>query len=412
MRTFHIKTLGCKVNQYEGQAIRERLAGIGLKEAGADNQADLCILNICTVTQAADAKSRAAIRQMLRKNRKAKIVVTGCFSKADAQKLGTAIKGINYIIPKSFFADGISNFSRHTRVFVKVQDGCNYRCSFCKVPLVRGRSRSRAISQTLDEVKRIVAKGCKEIVLTGVCLGSFGLDLKSNENLVRLIEALEMIPQLMRIRLSSIEPKLVNRQLINLFGSSSKLCRHLHIPLQSADNRILEAMDRHYKREDYLRIIEEIRGKAPDVGITTDVIVGFPGEDRSSFENTLKFLRRIQPLRVHRFLYSPRIGTTAIKKISLLPKREEAQKWMDELKNTADDLSLHFRNLFKNKELDVLVEEIKDGYLAGYSSNYIRIGFPGSKKDLNHIRIVKVDRVTNEQTWGSSVSRREIAQQG
>lgn len=408
MRTFFIKTLGCKVNQYEGQAIRERLADIGLKEAQADGRADLCILNACTVTQTADRKSRAAIRQMLKKNNKAKVVVTGCFSEADAKKLAASIKGINYIIPKSFFADGISNFSGHTRVFVKVQDGCNFRCSFCKVPLVRGRSRSRRISEVLSEVKSIVAKGAKEIVLTGVCLGSFGLDSGSRDNLVRLIEALETIPQLMRIRISSIEPKLISKQLINLFGTSTKLCNHLHIPLQSADNRILEAMGRHYRWEDYLRIIEDVRDKSPDIGITTDVIVGFPGEDRPSFENTLKFLMRIQPLRVHRFLYSPRVGTAAIKKMSSLPKREEAQKWMEELKNTADELSIQFRNIFKNKELSVLVEETSNGCLAGYSSNYIRVGFPGSKKDMNQIMRVKIDEVTNEQTWGSLVSRRDI----
>jgi len=404
MKKFYIKTLGCKVNQYEAQAIRERFEKLGLKEVGLGACADFSVVNTCTVTQSADKKSRYAIRQAIRENKNSKVIVTGCMSKNDALKFSDSINGIDYIIPKSFFADGITRHCGHTRAFVKIQDGCNFNCSFCKVSLVRGRSRSRTIPEILGETKRIVDRGFKEIVLTGVCLGSFGLESSCRENLVKLIDALEIIPGLERIRLSSIEPKLITPQLIELLAQSNKLCHHLHIPLQSADNAILKAMNRHYNSEDYIRIIESIRSKAFDVGITTDVIVGFPGEERSNFENTLKVLKVIKPLAVHRFVYSLREGTLAARNLGFSSGKSEVDIRMEELKIAADEFSLQFRNIFKNKELHVLVEEENKGCLAGYSSNYIWINIPGETQGLNKIYSVKVTEVEKDSTRAKIVA--------
>jgi threonylcarbamoyladenosine tRNA methylthiotransferase MtaB len=409
MKKFYIKTLGCKVNQYEAQAIRERFEKLGLREVGLGACADFCVVNTCTVTQSADKKSRYAIRQAIRENKNSKVIVTGCMSKNDISKFADSINGIDYIIPKSFFADGATRHCGHTRAFVKIQDGCNFNCSFCKVSLVRGRSRSRTIPEILGETERIVERGFKEIVLTGVCLGSFGLESSCKENLVKLIDALEAIPGLERIRLSSIEPKLVTKQLIELLSHSNKLCHHLHIPLQSADNAILKAMNRHYNCEEYIRIIDNIRNKALDVGITTDVIVGFPGEERSNFENTLKALKVIKPLAVHRFAYSPRDGTLAARNLSSLPRKTEVDIRMKELKVAADEFSLQFRNIFKNKELNVLVEEGNDGRLAGYSSNYIWVDIPGETQGLKKIFRVKITEVKKDSTQGKIITDGKIA---
>lgn len=403
MKKFYIKTLGCKVNQYESQAIRERFEKLGLREVGLGACADFCVVNTCTVTQGADRKSRNAIRQAIRKNKNSRIVITGCMSRADAMKFAQSIDGIDYIIPKSFFADGVTRHCGHTRAFVKIQDGCNFNCSFCKICIVRGKSRSRDSREILEEVKKIVIAGFKEIVLTGVCLGSFGSGSSSNKGLVKLIDALEAMPGLERIRLSSIEPKLVTRQLIGLFSLSSKLCHHLHIPLQSADDAILRAMNRHYNCEEYMRTIESIRSKAPDIGITTDVIIGFPGENESNFKNTIKALRLIQPLAVHRFAYSPRAGTLAARNVSLAATKDEVNTRMEELKIVADELSLQFRNLFKNKELDVLIEEENNGLLAGYSSNYIWVNARGELRNLNKILKVRITEVEKDKTGGKAI---------
>jgi threonylcarbamoyladenosine tRNA methylthiotransferase MtaB len=399
MKRFWIKTLGCKVNQYESQAIRERWQELGLQAANSVEKADLRLINTCTVTSRADRKSRNAISLAARNKHGARLIVTGCLTKFDYQELVKKIGGIDYIIPKAFFADGIKKFNLHTRAFVKVQDGCNNTCSFCKVSLVRGASRSRETPDVFKEIKQLVATGIKEIVLTGICLGSYGTDLSPKTDLVSLIKRLEDILGLERIRLSSIEPQLVNKDLIRLIRQSHKLCSHLHIPLQSGDNRILRRMNRQYTRETYLSLVEELKKDVPDIGITTDVIVGFPGEQPLHFENTLDILKRVIPLRVHSFIYSPRKLTTSaeleqtISQQALMERRQR-------LKLISEQLGFSFRNQFINKELRVLVEELKNGKAWGYADNYIKVSFSASRNSLNCLVLAKIKEVDMRQTRG------------
>ncbi|MEW6008067.1 MAG: MiaB/RimO family radical SAM methylthiotransferase [Candidatus Omnitrophota bacterium] len=410
MRTFWIKTLGCKVNQYEGEAIRERLEESGLSEVESVGLADLRIVNTCTVTSRADSKSRNAIFSAIRNKKKSQVLVTGCMAKFDKEILARNIKGIDYIIPKSFFSDRINRFFHKTRAFVKIQDGCNNKCSYCKVSLVRGSSRSRSEKEIITEIKNLLENGFKEIVLAGVCLGSYGADLKSKASLVSLIDKLHNYPELKRIRLSSIEPHLVKDELIKLMANSDKLCRHLHIPLQSADNKILKLMNRNYNREGYLSLISRIRRVIPQIGITTDVLIGFPGEDNKNFQNTLNALRKILPLRVHSFVYSPRQLTKAACLEQPKVDQDELRRRAKVLKQLSEELSSTFRSSFLNKDLLVLAETFKNGQISGYSDNYIRVNFSGSRDILNKIVPIRIENVDRFSTLGS-IDLSKITQQ-
>ncbi|MFA5287590.1 MAG: radical SAM protein, partial [Candidatus Omnitrophota bacterium] len=237
MPTIKFRTLGCKVNQYDTQSIRERFLGYGFREVKKNEKADVYLINTCTVTSSADQKSCAVIRNCVRENPKAKVMITGCMVKNDRYSLAK-IKGISLIISRSFFGEGVTDFYGHTRAFLKIQDGCDNFCSYCKVPLVRGRSRSRPLAEIIKEGEALTSKGFKEIVLTGICLGSYGRGMGKNMDLVRVITELEKIKGLSRIRLSSIEAGDVADKLINKMAKSKKICPHLHIPIQSGDNEI------------------------------------------------------------------------------------------------------------------------------------------------------------------------------
>jgi len=367
-------TLGCKVNQYDTQSIRERFFEKGHKEIYNGLPADICLINTCTVTAAADSKSRSAIRSCVRENPRAKIIVTGCIVEKDAAGLA-GIKGVNFIVSKKFFPSGISNFCAHTRAFLKIQDGCNNFCSYCKVPLVRGRSRSRDLREIINDAQQLVKNGFKEIVLCGICLGAYGRDLENRRDLVDAIEALEGIEGLLRIRLSSIEAGDVSDRLINKMAQSKRLCRHLHIPIQSGDDEILQKMNRSYSRKDYLRLIKKIKKSIPEIAITTDVLVGFPGETKIHFQNTIDLIKEILPLRVHIFPYSRRSGTAAAilkDKINPLAIKERIL----ELEGVSKKCSIAFMEEFLNKNMDVLIEgHVKENkeYWEGHTDNYIRV---------------------------------------
>ena len=376
-------TLGCKVNQYDTQSIRERFLRQGFKEAKSDQKAGTYLINTCTVTSSADRKSREVIRRCIKENPRAKIIVTGCLVKKDAPMVAQ-IKGVSLIVSKDFFCDGISNFSGHTRAFLKVQDGCNNFCSYCKVPLVRGRSRSRPLDEIVREAKALAGKGFKEIVLTGICLGAYGRDLKEAEDLVSLIFALEKVKGILRIRLSSIEAADVTDSLILKMATSKKLCPHLHIPIQSGDDQVLKNMRRKYSRKFYINLIKKIKKRVRDIAITTDCLVGFPGESEENFRNTLNLVKKILPLKVHIFPYSQRSGTYAHKKFKQLIAPEIIKGRIERLKEAADMCQDEFKKMFAGKILPVLFEGLskeKKGYWEGYSHNYIKI-FLKSKKLL------------------------------
>jgi len=384
MKTVKFYTLGCKVNQYDTQSIRERFIQSGFKELSDGRPASVYVINTCTVTHKADSESLGFIRKARRENPKARIIVTGCLVEKDSACL-FKIKEINLVISKRFFPDSISDFYGHTRAFLKIQDGCNNFCSYCKVPLVRGKSRSRPLEDIIQEASCLAKKGFKELVLTGIDLGSYGKDLKQKISLVDVIEALERIEGLLRIRLSSIEAGDISNELISKISESKKICRHLHIPIQSGDDKILRKMNRKYCRNDYLKLIKKLKKFVPGIAITTDCLVGFPGESEKNFTNTIDLLRKIAPLKAHIFPYSQRPGTLASKfdgriDTSIIKKR------MLRLEKVSRSLALKYKRKFFNKHMDVLIEaksKDKPGFWEGYTDNYIRVKVR-SKRNLKN----------------------------
>lgn len=386
MKTFKIYTLGCKVNQYDSQAIREQLERSGLKELNNGKKADCYIINTCTVTDKADKQSRYLIRLSKRNNPLGKVVVTGCYAHSNAEDLRKVRETdlilnneqkqriAEFILPKKkdveLGAFEISDFKSHTRAFVKIQDGCDNFCSFCKVPYVRGRSRSRDFGSIVDEVKRLRDKGYKEIVLTGICLGDFGKDFSEKKDLVDLIDEIEKNEGILRIRLSSIEARDTSDRLISKMKTSEKLCPHLHIPFQSGDNKILKLMNRRDTKEDYLNLVRKLKKNIKDLAITADIMIGFPGEDEEGFLKTLDFLKKVKPAHVHIFTFQPRDGTPLANVKSEISPDILKKRYLL-LKALSDKLGLGFRKKYFNKTMEILFEERKDGFWIGHSKNYL-----------------------------------------
>ena len=452
--TFIIKTLGCKVNQYESQAMRENLARGGFLEKMSGEIADFYIINSCTVTRKADRDTRSMIHRFHRVNPDGKIVVAGCYAELEKDRnILTGIPGVTHLVrnnekgrigdilmaddkihppslklfsrsapadarrsistAKFSFGEGgqITDFKDRNRAFVKIQDGCDNRCSYCKVPLVRGASRSRNPEDVLVETKALLEKGFKEIVLTGICLGAWGRDMRQPRRLLDgnlrgchtvlsdLVKKISQIDGLFRIRLSSIEPIYVTDALINILKDNDKVCKHLHIPLQSGDNRILRAMRRPYTRERFAEIIGKVRKRIPDAAITTDMLVGFPGEDDRRFHGTLKFIKDIRPSRMHVFSYSKRDGTPASGYRHNLNK-ERIKERVRILASLGKGFSSDFARGFIDKTENMLIESHRDGvtgFLTGYADKYIRVFVDGPDSLKNSLIPVKITRVDTEK---------------
>ncbi|MBA7702960.1 Threonylcarbamoyladenosine tRNA methylthiotransferase MtaB [subsurface metagenome] len=314
-RSVAFHTLGCKVNQYDTQAMIEALAK-DYKIVSSEEKADIYIINTCTVTSRADQKSRQYIRGIIRKNPEAFVAVTGCYAQRLPEEIAR-IQGVDLILGNEekngiasvldqagknsrpeVFVENIDSRSRydtlkvtrhqsHSRAFVKIQDGCQNYCSYCIIPYVRGKQRSRPLKDTLEEIEGLVRNGFREVVLTGIRLGSWGQDLNGRVTLATLLEKVSEIEDLKRVRLSSIEPRDLSEELIDRIAQLPKVCRHLHIPLQSGDGKVLKAMNRPYDTFYYQDLIERIREKIKGVAITTDVMAGFPGEGKGEFERPL-----------------------------------------------------------------------------------------------------------------------------
>jgi len=405
MKTFKIYTLGCKVNQYDSQEAREELIRLGFTQSNNGRRADLCLINTCTVTGKADADSLQAIRRAAKENPRAQIIVTGCLTKLDRDKIKAAVPRGSIVSDKAKIADlilpkhqglkiinqkGIGGFSGRTRAFLKIQDGCDNFCAYCKVPLVRGRSRSRPPEEIISEAKRLAESGFKEIVLTGICLGAFGKDLRPKSNLTQIIKELIKIDALERIRLSSIEAGDVGSSLIKLMASAKKICRHLHIPIQSGDDKILRAMHRSYTHAGYLKLIKKIKAKVPGIAITTDCLVGFPGENKDNFLNTVKLVEEVLPLRAHIFPYSPRKGTKAFGNKEMLSAKEMKER-AGLLRKVSLECAQKFQKLFIGEKMEVLIEfrdKLRPLFWQGHTDNYLKV-LVRSKLDL-HNRIVRV----------------------
>ena len=434
-KRFYIHTLGCRVNQYESEAIRELLLKSEFKECLSREIADIYIINTCTVTQHADKKSRYLIGLFHRTNPKASIVVTGCYAENNADDL-SFLPGVAHIVPnknKDRIAEllaassmqvtegirtplAITDFKGHVKAFVKIQDGCENFCSYCKVPQVRGRLWSKPLCDIVSEVKGLVIAGFKEIVLSGICLGAWGKDLEGHDpagikspGIVDVLNALDDIKGDFRIRLSSIEPKYVTDKLIDYIASNDRVCKHLHIPLQSGDDEILRKMNRTYTVAGYKALIEKVCSKIENVAITTDVLIGFPGESDENFANTLNLIRDIMPLRVHIFTFSSREGTAAHRMRDQAIGEKKLKNRYYELKAVALGASCVYREKFLNKKLNVLVETKRDkhsGLLTGYSDNYIKMLFEGPDGLIRKIVPVRVKDMTLLQTRGIYVASR------
>lgn len=418
MKTFTITTIGCKVNQYDSQLIREALIRGGCRERGmGDSRADVCIINTCAVTRTSEAKSRRAVRRAARQHPGAAIIVTGCCADSDPRGFGS-LEGVTHVLGNRLKGRiarivvgetaeevrSVTGLSGRTRALIKIQDGCDFACSYCIVPRVRGRSRSREPDDIIAEARTLVLRGHSEIVLTGIHLGSYGRDRGERSALERLIRALESMDDLARIRLSSIQPREVTDELIDIMASGGKLCPHLHIPLQSGDDRVLRAMGRAYSAADYRELVERVRERVPDASLTTDIMVGFPAETEDAFLRTREMVRHTGFSRVHIFPYSPRPGTAAWRLGDPVPERVK-QRRRSELAEVADEAAMAYRRRFVGKCVEVIVQE-PGGEPAdmwgGLSREYLRVSFEGKSICAGAVRRVRVEGITAEGLRGRS----------
>lgn len=436
MRTCAFITLGCKVNQYETQAIRESLAAKGFIETSPEQAADLYVINTCTVTSTSDEKSRQYIKKVKRKNPEATIVVTGCYAEADTETIRN-MEGVDYVVTKaeesrlaeivsqaipqnfprvtavplegsggdrnppfvseedSIFNMRISRFAGHTKGFIKIEDGCDVYCSYCIIPYVRGGIKSRRPQDIYEEAKRLVYNGYKEIILTGIHLGAYGRDTQENYRLLDVVYELSNISGLERIRLSSLEINEITEDFIDLTAHTKKICPHFHIPLQSGDDFILKRMNRKYTSSQYLEILDGIRSKIELPSFTTDIMVGFPGEEDMHFENTVDVCKKAGFSRMHIFPFSVRKGTPAAGMSDQCSQQIiKGRKAMLEIEASA--LSLNYKKKFLNKSVEILVETERDPktkMLCGYSERYVKALFEGPDIVKNKIASVRVEKV-------------------
>lgn len=388
-KKFKVVTLGCRTNQYESQAYSDQLLQLGYSEAREGEQAELCIVNTCTVTESADSSSRHQIRQLARRYSGARIIVTGCLAERKPEEL-KRLPGVDRLIPNKDKENllslvlpeeeipefSIHQFEAHTRAFVKVQDGCHSFCTYCILPYVRGRSRSRRLDEILEEIKRLVRNGYKEVVLTGINVGDFDGAPEGTENPLRLadlVRAVDAIEGLKRLRVSSIDPDEVDEDLADAILNGKSTCPSMHIVLQSGSNVTLKRMNRKYTREIFLETIETLKAARSDFTFTTDVIIGFPGESERDFEDTLAMMDKVRFAKVHMFPFSPRERTRA----ALYPNRvppELVRERKQRLLRMAEQHAFTLRKTYIGQKRAVLFEnaENSDGWY-GHTDNFLPV---------------------------------------
>lgn len=410
MRTVGILTLGCKVNTYESEYIIHLLKEAGYQIKDFDDFCDVYIINTCTVTNTSDIKSRKMIRKAIRKNPDACVVAMGCFIEAnkDFQLPGLdiilgnrdkskiielldewflkqeEIRRLYSTLPREFEDMYINEFPGRTRAFVKIQDGCENFCSYCIIPFVRGKCRSKNPDEVIDEITDLVNHGYQEVVLTGIHTGNYGVDLDTN--FASLLKRVVAIPGLLRLRISSIEITELTKDVLDVIRDSSIIVDHMHIPLQAGSNHVLSLMNRKYDLDYYFHKIKEIREVRPNMAITTDVIVGFPGESEEDFLETIDTCKKVGFTKIHVFPYSERKGTKAMElpdHIEPSVKKERARR----LLLVSKELECSYYASFVGSEVEVLVEEEKDGKSYGHTDNYLHVEIPSV---LPHNTFVKV----------------------
>ncbi|MGD0310143.1 MAG: tRNA (N(6)-L-threonylcarbamoyladenosine(37)-C(2))-methylthiotransferase MtaB [Acidobacteriota bacterium] len=430
MSKFFLTTFGCRCNQADSAEMRARLCGSALQESHDHHDADLIVVNSCTVTQRADQQVRQTVRRLHRENPGAKLIVTGCYAQRDPETLA-AIPGVSLVLGngnrgrvaevwkdapeahakivrspldavRDYLVPGPSNLGGKTRPFLKLHDGCDARCSYCIVPSVRGPGRSANPEDLLAQVRTLVAEGYQEIVLTGVHLGTYGRKLPGRTQLTDLLRRILEIPELGRLRLSSIEPMRFDRDIVKLALEHPAFARHFHIPLQSGSDRILRLMRRPYKAAQFLHLLRYIQANLPNVGLGTDVLAGFPGETDGDFEATCDLIRESPLTYLHVFPFSAREGTDAFSmpgKVSpgVLRERCETLRRLSLAKN------LEFRSRFLGQCLQAisLAKEEAMGESVALTENYIHARIAGTRVPANRLIHIRIDEVRPETTLAS-----------
>lgn len=416
-------TLGCKLNFSETSSIALQFTDAGYTRVNIEEEADIYVINTCTVTELANKKSKQIIKKLIARNPAAKIVAVGCYSQLKPDEVAS-IEGVDLVLgsqnkfdvidelnnldssagPK-VIVNNIDNekaftpsfsFGDRTRSFLKVQDGCDYFCSYCTIPYARGRSRNNTIEATVEKAKEVLAKGIKEIILTGVNIGDFGK--ATNEDFFGLLQELDKLKSVERIRISSIEPNLLTDSILEFVSKSKVIVPHFHIPLQCGTDNLLRLMRRRYTTALYKKRIEKIKTLMPDACIAADVIVGVPGETEQEFEKTCEFIKSIDVSYLHVFTYSERENTLAIKMENQVPIhiRKERSKIMHKI---ADDKQHIFHSQHLNTARDVLFEGQKNkGNMYGFTDNYIKVEVPFNKDLVNECIKVKLASLTTEGT--------------
>ncbi len=420
-----LHTLGCRLNQAETEIIAKRLQNSGYHIVEWGQAADLTVINTCTVTEQADAKCRQAIRLSLRRNPATKVAVIGCYAQMDVEAL-RKIDGVSLIIGNEhklqitdfldnldvgqnpvvvhtskisrdeFIIDAIGLYDTQTRANLKIQDGCNFVCSFCIIAAARGPARSRNFEDVLDEARQLIALGFREIVLTGVNIGTYA---NNGRDFAALLKSLAILPGLHRLRISSIEPTTVTHELIDIIAGFPTICRHLHIPLQSGNDGILEKMRRKHTIREFRETVEYASLNIPGIGIGTDVLVGFPGESEEAFADTRKFLADLPIAFYHVFCYSDRKGTASYK---LKPKIDPQEK--KRRNHIMTDQGRRQKRRFQlgwlEQKVDVLFEQEEQGWWNGFTDNYLRVRIRAAGNLKNQIHTVKITGITDEELSG------------
>lgn len=431
-RKVAIVTLGCKINQYDSSGLAAGAEASGHRVVRNPAEADVIVVNTCTVTGKTDTKGRQLIRKMIDENPSAVIVVTGCYAQVQPRPLAE-IPGVDYVLGNSEkpalpsrisefvkrprpeirvgdvseggreFADELPDVhSGNTRAFLKIQDGCNEACAYCIVPRARGRSRSLSWYRVLEKLHALARKGFREVVLCGIHLGLYGLDLSPPTSLVALLEKVEREGLIPRIRLSSIEPNEVEDSLLELFSNSRILCPHFHLPMQSGDGSVLKAMGRKYTPEGFAERVSAVRKFLPEAAIGVDVIAGFPGEGEAEFRNTLELLRRLPVSYFHVFPFSRRPGVAASKMSGQVAPAAIHERALV-LRGLGQEKRILFYRSFLDRELEILTETSRDretGLLKGVSRNYVPVLFEGADSWKRRLVQVRVSSVKGRRVFG------------
>ena len=414
MKTVAFCTLGCKVNQYETNAMMQKMIEAGYEVVDFETKADIYIINTCTVTNMADKKSRQMLRRVKEINPEAILVAVGCYAQVAKEKLEQIpeidlILGINEkndivkyveqaskntyvsdVLHQTEFLDfGDVTYTGKTRAVIKVQDGCNQFCSYCIIPYARGRIRSRKPESVIKEITDVAKEGIKEVVITGIHIASYGKDFNTEYRLIDLLEEIQKVDGIQRIRLGSLEPTLITEEFVTRLKKLSKICDHFHLSLQSGCDETLKRMNRKYTTDQFRHVVELLRNAYPEVHLTTDVIVGFPGETEEEFNKTYEFLKEIKFYKMHVFKYSPRSGTVAAKMPNQIDgniKEERSNKLIE----LSDENEKEYNQKYIGKEVEVLLEEREGEYLKGHTTNYMVVKMKTNENLENTIQKVTV----------------------